>query len=131
MRMTIRLLICVLPLALLVTGCKQKVNQKNTFKLEPGDIKGMIVDAPKKEQKIAVSIKSDVPVDVYLIQIKGNTEDLEKLLNDPSAGAVLASKKQTQDATVEGTVPAGSKFAAVVANPKKAASVDVSVTNAQ
>src|SRR5437588_11121482 len=115
MRMTVKLTLCLLPLTLLLSGCQQKVNQNRSYKLEPGETQGIIIDAPKKAQKIAVTAKSaDAPVDVYLIEIKGTSEDLQKLLDDKSAGNVLASQKQTNDATVEGTVPAGSKFAAIV-----------------
>src|SRR5947209_11809664 len=114
MRSTVRLVIAVLPVVLLLAGC-QKLNVTKSFQLEPGDTKGVIVDAPKKDQKIAVSVKSAAgPVDVYVILIKADTEDLGKLMEDKNAGAVLGSQKQTQDATLEATVPGGSKFAAVV-----------------
>ena len=131
MRLTVKLAICAFPLMLLM-GCKQKVDQKNTYALEPGDIKGVIVDAPKKEQKIVVTAKSsDGPVDVHLIEIKGNSEELDKLLNDKAAGNILAKQEKTQDAKLEGTVPGGSKFAVAVSNAKKTTSVDVHITNAK
>lgn len=132
MRMTVKLALCCLPLVLLLAGCRQKVNQNQTYKIEPGESRGFIIEAPKREQKIAVTVKSaDAPVDVYLIEIKGSSEDLDKLITDKSAGNILASQKQTKDATVEGTVPAGSKFAAVVSNAKKATSAELKVTNAK
>jgi hypothetical protein len=119
-----------------LTGC-QKLNQETTLPLKPGETKAFHIDAPRGEQKVHVAATSaGAPVDVYVI-LSDTPEAAIKLAEDKalaSGGQLtdsLASKANSEEATLDVTIPAKKAFAVLVVNSihaKKDAEVKLKVT---
>jgi hypothetical protein len=132
MRQTMTLAVCMLGATLLlVTGCG-KLNITKKVTAEPGEYKVLRTPAPKKDQKIQVTIDSaDADVDVYLvvgIDPKLADDEIEELLMDKSKGKKVDEKRKVREATLEGTVPAGTEAAVIFTASKKSTEVTVKIT---
>jgi hypothetical protein len=132
MRRTTKLAVCWLGATLLlVTGC-QKLNITKTVNVGPEEYKSLRIPAQKKDQKIQVAVNSaDADITVSLVVgIDPNTPDtvIEELLQDKAKYTVAAEKKQVREATLEGTMPAGTEAAVVFAPSKKATDVSIKIT---
>lgn len=115
------------PALLLTAGC-QRLNFEHAVKLEPGDVRGFPVDAPRGEQKVAVEVRAaDAPVDVYVVLAEDENDPLNRLLSGRAPENVLASKKQVKETTLEATVPAKKKFSVLLANAPKTTSVALKI----
>jgi hypothetical protein len=114
---------CGLLLGLLVVtapGC-QRVNHEKTYTIEPGEIKSILFDAPRSEQKVTVQVSSPgAPVSVYLVTAADEDAAL-KAASRGSGPAVLAGKEKAEDISLEAAVPAKTAYAVVLeAHAKKA-----------
>jgi hypothetical protein len=132
MHWTMKLALCLLgSTLLLVAGC-QKLNITKTIVAEPGEYKVLRTPAPKKDQKIQVAINSaDGDVSVYLvvgIDPKLPDDAIEELLNDKTKGQIVDKKTQVREATLEGTLPAGTEAAVIFAHSTKPTSITVKIT---
>jgi hypothetical protein len=111
-----------------LAGC-QKLNVEHALQLEAADAKAYFVDAPKRDQSVVAKVTAgDTPVDVQLVVLnEGAPETIEEV--QKADAKILDKKAQTQDATLEGTVPAKHKFAVVVSNAKKSTRVIIKLTS--
>jgi hypothetical protein len=113
---------CGLLLGLLVvtaTGC-QRVNHEKTYTLEPGEMKSILFDAPRWEQKVTVQVSSPgTPVSVYLVPAAD--DEAARRAASRGGSAVLAGKEKAEDISLEAAVPAKTAYAVVLeAHAKKA-----------
>jgi hypothetical protein len=116
-------LACAIGLALVLTGC-QRLNVEKEWKMQSGDTKMVIVDAPRGEQKVDVKVTASEPVDVYVLK-----QEQVKEFNDKQTferGKAITVRKDVKSETISTTVPGGAEFGvAVVA--RKAANVKVNI----
>ena len=93
------------------TGCAaSKVRFEKVTEVDPKDgSKVLIVDGPKKEQKVRIEIIAQGPIDVVV--------KLEKHLE--SFKDNLAEKHGEKEFTLEVTIPAGEPFCIVLTAPSK------------
>ena len=124
-----RRLILVLCFVGLAAGC-QKVNLDKTVSLVAGDVQApIIVDAPRGQQKIQVSIASAEPIDIDIVLEENRPGLQETLLSGkrPAAGKAVASKEKVKSDTLSATIPAGKGYAVVLSGAKKTTEVKVTV----
>jgi hypothetical protein len=124
------LALCFTGIALLVPGCQRRLNLDKTVTLTAGGIEvPAIVDGPRRDQKVRVSVTSAVPVNVDVV-LEGNRAAVMEALQAgkrPTADQVLASKERLQADAVSATIPAGKEFAVVLSGATKQTEVKVSV----
>jgi hypothetical protein len=121
---------CLLALCVLA-GCRSKVDFEKSFTLGLGDVQWFEVDGPKMQQKIAVSVTADGPVNVH-VAIAANQKAIEETLRAdklPDATKLLAFKEKAQTETIEATVPANANFVVFVSGAKKKTDVKVKITS--
>jgi hypothetical protein len=124
------MVLCLTGFALLVPGCQRPLSMEKTINLSPGDVEvPAIVDAPRSEQKIRVSVTSAEPVNVDVVLELNRPAVMEALQSSkrPTADKVLASKEQVKADTVSVTIPAGKEFAVVLSGATKKTEVKVTV----
>jgi hypothetical protein len=124
-------LLACLALSLPGLGGCQKLDEKRSVTLAPGDVKNLQIDAPRADQKVHVAVtSSDCPVDVYVVLQKDHDSVDQTLLagNKPDAKKVLASQEKTRDASLEATVPAKSGYSIFFAGATKPTTVSVQVS---
>jgi hypothetical protein len=122
---------CGLLVALLLAGagCGQKLDYDSTVQLDAGQVQSMMIDAPKREQRVSVTVtSSSSPIDVYVVLDKDKEAGKQALLDGKKPAAALASQAETQDATLEATMPANSAFAILLGGASKTSQVKVKVT---
>ena len=109
----------------LFTGC-QRLNDERTVSVSFADIHVIEYDSPRYDQKLTIEVRSPgAPVTVYLV-LKENSEAGQKRMNQNKAPeAALAGKDKTEEATLEGTVPAKKGFVLLIRADKKKADVHV------
>ena len=121
---------CFLLAALLVAlpGCG-KLHYESTVELGAGEVELILVDPPKREQQISVTVTSSgSPINVYVVLAKDKEVAKEALLNGQKPAASLAGKVKTQEATLEATVPANTGFVILLGGASKSSQVKVKVT---
>jgi hypothetical protein len=94
------------------------LNEEKNWSMEPGGIKSVTIDAPKKDQQLKISMNSgNVSVSVFVV-LEKNHDALEKELVDGKAvqTPTLAIKERVRDVNFSVTVPAGNEVAVVVGN---------------
>jgi hypothetical protein len=96
----------------------------------PGEIQvPAIVDAPRADQKVRISVTSAEPVNIDVV-LEANQPAVMEVLQAgkrPAADKVLASKEQAKAETLSVTVPAGKGFAVILSGAKKETEAKVSV----
>jgi hypothetical protein len=115
---------------LFVAGCQRPLSVEKTVRLLPGDVQApAIVDAPRAEQKIRVSVTSAEPINVDVLLEANRPAVMEALQagKRPAADKLMASKEQATADTLSVTVPAGKEFAVVLSGSKKETEVKLSV----
>jgi hypothetical protein len=105
-------------LALVGAGClKQRLEVESTMSVGPGEVQSKIIDAPRADQQVTVTLSSPgAPVSAYLVLEKNRQAVQDALLSGKKPANVLDGKDKTEDATLQGTVPANEEFAVVVSN---------------
>lgn len=99
--------------AALLGGCRGSVvNFEAEKTLPPGGFEGWIIDPPKQEQKIVVSVESSGPVDVLVTP----TDDPDAPAQKAAKVTPLAKVENEQSPTLEATVPKGQWFQVTVRN---------------
>jgi hypothetical protein len=124
------LALCFTALVLLASGCQRSLSLEKTVKLLPGDVQApAIVDAPRAEQKVRVSVTSAEPVDLDVVLEANRAAVTEGIQANrrPAADKVLASKEQTKADTLSVTIPAGKEFAVLLSGAKKETEAKVTV----
>jgi hypothetical protein len=117
---------CVLLLAL--TGC-QRVNEERTLSVELNDVKAVTIEAPKREQRLAVTATAAVPIDVYVVLEKDRSAVEEALQKGARPDKLLASQLKVEQASLEATVPAQNEYSVLVRSTSgKKADVKLKIT---
>jgi hypothetical protein len=114
----------------LAAGC-QRLDVDRTINLEPGEVRDIIIGAPRSQQNVKVDVSaSGAPVDVYVVleAERAGVEDSLTLSKRPDTAKLLASQQKVTTATLEATVPAKNDFAILLAGAAKPAEVKVKVT---
>ncbi len=115
-------LIPVLALVVL-TGCS-KIHETRPFKVGPGQMYYFEITEPVSEQKIKVSVTSENPVNIWVMLTKEVPSQDEF---DPATRTVLASEKNTKEATITATIPAKEKYRIYITGASKETSGTVKV----
>jgi hypothetical protein len=125
--MSLRLVAISLAVAV---GC-QRLDVKRTIHVNPGDVQDVIIDPPRSEQNIKVGVTSNTPIDVYVILSSNGDAVKGKLLasQKPDDSKILVKELKTENASLDATIPAKNEFRVLLTGAKKAADVNVSVTN--
>ena len=124
-----RRLVLVLGLCVLgVAGC-QKVKIDKTIPLSAGSVESIIIDAPRGEQKIRVSVTSAEPVDVDVVLGTNKAVVMDTLASGkrPAADKIVASKSKTKTDSFSATIPAGKEYAILLSGAAKTTEVTLSV----
>jgi hypothetical protein len=115
--------------ALLVSGCQRSIYD-GTVQLNRLEVKDLTVDAPAREQKVAVEFSSPgVPIDICVALTKDQQAVKQKLMaglpgtNTPA----LAAKQQAESGTLEATIPAGQEYVVMLSGAGKKAEVKVKI----
>ena len=129
MRAILRLRPCLLAAIVLgLPGCG-RLYHETTVQLGAGEVQLLLIDAPKRDQKISVTAASSgSPIDVYVVLAKDKEAAKEALLSGKKPAESLAGKVKTPDATVEATIPANSEFAIILGGANKNTQVKLKVT---
>ena len=111
-------------LLLLIAGCAQQVSVDKTVEVEPGLNRApILVDAPKKEQKVKLEFTADNPVDVRIVLGKDEKVILRELEKPNPKVEALATEKAAKSGVLEATIPAGKDYGVYVTNAVKKTSV--------
>jgi hypothetical protein len=122
-----RSLLAIVLLAL--PGCGQKLDYETTVDLDEGQVQSIAIDAPKREQKVSVTVTSSgSPIDVYVALDKDKEAGKQALLDRQKPAQSLAHKVKTQEANLEATIPANTGFAILLGGANKNSRVSVKVT---
>jgi len=112
-----------------VVGCS-KVHEQRSFTLEQRAGNMLSISAPLSEQKVAVAVASDLPVDVWILLEKDVPAGEKDYFNpdEKMKTGILAKEKNTKEVTLQATIPAKEKYQIYVSNPgTKTATVTVKV----
>src|SRR5437879_5858568 len=116
-------------LLLVLPGCGQKLNYETTVELDESQVRSIMIDPPKREQKVSVTVTSSgSPIDVYVVLDKDKEAGKQALLDRRKPAGSLAGKVKLQEATLEATIPVGTGFAILVGWAGKNSQVKVKVT---
>lgn len=116
-------------IVLALPGCGQKLYHETTVQLSAGEVQLLLIDAPRRDQKISVTVTSSgSPIDVYVVLAKDKEAGKEALLNGKKPTESLAGKVKTQDATLEANIPANTEFAVLLGGASKSSQVKMKVT---
>jgi hypothetical protein len=85
------------------------------------------IDAPRYDQKVAVTVASDGPVDVFVYLKKDRETVLAAIAKNPTQAPVLAFKEAARNDTLEVTFPAKETAVITVAAGLKPVSVKLKV----
>src|SRR5438552_193693 len=107
-------------LALSVPGCQWPLNYEKTAQMSVGDVQVFPVEAPKRDQKIAVAVSSsNGPVNVYVVLEKDQEAAKRALLDGRKPANSLGDKEKMQEATIEATIPAKNGFVVMLGGVTK------------
>lgn len=121
-----RRVLCLLLLVL--AGCGQPLDVRKDLTLEIGEVHCVFIDAPSREQKVVVSVTSDVEVDAWIV--KGQDEAaINKQMNlGQKPTDALSGKQKITSEKIDATIPARTAYTIVVGNSTKNAKVNVKIT---
>jgi predicted glutamine amidotransferase len=112
-------LLCMLVL-LTQPGCK-KLNDDRFVEVEPGEEKLIIADPASRDQSVTVSWDSEgAPVNVYLYLEKDQKAASDAIALGKNSDKVLASKKLSNEDTLQVQVPSGEKLVVMMTSRKQA-----------
>ena len=112
-------------------GCHgQRLDSESTMTVAPGEVKSKIVDAPRADQQVTVTVSSlGAPVTACVVLEKNRQAAEDALQSGKSPPNTLFGVAKGEDATLQGTVPAKEEYAVLVSNAgSKAAQVKVRIT---
>jgi hypothetical protein len=110
---------------LALAGCS-KIHEQRSFTMEPGSSNNLKITAPLSETKYKVEMTSDQPVNLWVLLEKDVPGGKDEFDPEPIQ-AVLGKEKNTQQATLNVTVPAKEKFRVYINGPAKTANVTVKI----
>jgi hypothetical protein len=110
-------------------GCQSRLNIDRSYKVDAGASQTVIIDPPRYEQKVAVTVTADaaVTVNVYL---KTDSAAVEKDLNNgKKSDKVLATWTGDGTGTLEAKVPGHQEAVVRIDAPTKPANVTLKIVN--
>jgi len=123
---------CVILLA--APGCGSEVHFEATKDISIQDEFKQIISAPTSAQKVRVEVTAtDAPVNVY-VMLEKDADKTEDEIGAPRKGAklpetVLGHALETQNGTVEVTIPAKEEYRVLVTVAKKPTRVTVKINS--
>jgi hypothetical protein len=111
----------------LAVGCQSRLNVERTYKLDVGTQQDLAIDAPRYDQRVSVSVKSDAPVTVYVYLQKNRDAVVGALSKGKKPADVLATAEQTQSAEIEAAIPAKEPAMVTIETGAKAANATVTI----
>lgn len=119
--------VAVFCLCIGLLGCRgSKVDQETSFNLGPGDIYSVIVDPPRKEQKVVVTITADFALTASVVLEKDiPNKDVEKY--DAKKSPPLATEANKKSITLTATIPAKETFYVLFSGAEKLGKVNVTI----
>ena len=126
MRLSPRFSLLILFVATSGVGC-QRLNHERTIDLNEGDVREIVIDGPRGEQLVTVSVNADSPVDVYVV-LEGDLEKTRNtLMNQKTPTGELACKRAVRNDSLEATIPARSNFAVLLSGARKRTDVKLKI----
>jgi hypothetical protein len=89
-----------------VAGCQSRLNVDQTVQVAAGTSKDIEIDPPRYDQKMAVTVESDTPINVYVYLQKDRAAFRDALDKGKKPDGILAAKDNVASDTFEVTVPA-------------------------
>jgi hypothetical protein len=112
---------------LLLTGC-QPLKFEKTETIPAGEVKLYTFDAPRYDQKLTVKVSSPgAPVSIWLVKEEDGEAARSRLESDKPPTSSIASKENSEDITMEATIPAKTGYVLLVRSDKKKAEVKINV----
>jgi hypothetical protein len=104
-----------IPAVLLIVGvgCGSKVNQTSTLSVKPGEARMLIVEGPKKNQRVRVEISAaSAPVNVFVILSKDESGmEREVAISKPKKPtSAINGDYNVKTWSGEADIPAGAEF---------------------
>lgn len=98
--------LALLLLALVVVGCRARLDDTRTFTLPVGEIDTFYIDAIDAPRTLRVNAQStDGTIDVYLY-LESNQEEVERMITlGKDSELVLASSGASNDVALQATIP--------------------------
>jgi hypothetical protein len=114
--------------ALSVVGCS-KLHEERTVQVAPGEERTLVIDAPKRDQKVQVDFSSPgVAVNVYVLLEKDDQAARKAIDAGTTSDKMLASQLKAEQGSLQATIPGGNNFlVVVVAASTKTANVTVKI----
>jgi hypothetical protein len=95
--------------------------------LNEGDVREIVIDGPRGEQLVTVSVNADSPVDVHIV-LEGDLEKTRNtLMNQKTPTGELAGKRAVRNDSLEATIPARSNFAVLLSGARKRTDVKLKI----
>ncbi|MFO0808429.1 MAG: hypothetical protein U0746_07385 [Gemmataceae bacterium] len=104
----------------LLVGCQSRLKYERAFAVGPGDSNKSIIDGPKYDQKVTVTLTTTGPVDLDVYLAKDAVQD-----GKPKT--LLGSLTQSSGGQLDVQVPAKQEFIVEVSNARKEAKCTVKV----
>lgn len=117
----------LLAVALFAAGCQSKLHDERTLNLDVGSIRTILIDAPRYDQQVVVTMtaNADVTIAAYLKKNQSAVEAQLERNSNPSA--VLAFQENVRNTTLNLTVPGKEDWVVRVQSDKSAATVKLSI----
>lgn len=112
---------------LMAAGCQSRLNLDHTLQADAGSYKDLVIDAPRYDQKVGVTVEADNPVNVYVCLLDNRKAVHDAIDTGKKPDAVLAAKDKVQSDTIEVTVPAKQQAVVIVEAGTKAATVKLKI----
>jgi hypothetical protein len=110
-----------------VGGCQSKLNVEQSAQIEAGMLRQFEIDSPRYDQKVAVTVTADNPVNVYVFLQKDRDAAVKAIESEKSSDLILTSKEKATSETLEATVPAKQGVVVAVQTMAKAANVKLKI----
>jgi hypothetical protein len=114
----------------LLSGCQAPLNEQRSAAIQGAEVRILLFEVQKRDKTVRIEVKSPgVPIDAYLVLEKDRDALVKQLQDGGKPGNALAEALDTEEATLEGRIPAGSAFAlAMTSRGAKDATVSVKAT---
>jgi hypothetical protein len=110
----------------IAAGCQSRLNVERPIKLDQGKDHFVNLDAPKYDQTVALTLTSDVPVDVYVF-LERDQDEVDRLVTlGKSSEKLLASRTKVQSDSLEAKIPAKER-AVVMLRPSKSGTANLKI----
>lgn len=117
MRFHYRLGLGVVVVAFGLCGCSRPLNVERNVLVESLGVHEIQIDPPSSQQQVTVMIRSQVPLDVYLVLEKNRTSVSDQLQRQVKVESGFLDKlENVKEGQLEGTVPAGEGYAVLLSN---------------